>query len=560
MEFMPAEEYSDEDSADGFFDEDHYSENCNLKYKYQVEKQNEININVLSTEVKPKCSKPHPQTTCHNGQQQNDKNRINNKLSLEDPEVPTNLLHLNSNHNTAPDFNQKQAIWKSTFVRHDASHPCFSETNVFTKDDFKKAAVKGNVSVLQQCLSQDLAFDAPFKGGWTALMYAANYAQPDVVQLLITKGANVNYHFDFFTPLMAACSASESEKEENVTKCVQLLIEAGADINVQDRLHITSLMLASREGHAKVVDILIKHGVEVNKQDGRGWTALTWAVQRGKKDVVRYLLSSGADPDIQHQDKLTVKNLAASLPTSEMLDLLEHEDTTQESKKSAVGTTLDLSIPQSKFDDLKMFLCGLDLPHLVCLFQQQLVDLSVLMTLTEQDLVQMGVDQVGARKKILDAVHAIHKKDWQQSSLVSFNYNKKLSCADVIAIMANSSRQIRYLNSSTVYIKGQLKSHPELVTQPTDQVSPLLFNRHIEDTLKNVKVLNEQLLKLQLELNQEMKHRCLEPADLVKGNGFKHRRRKQLMFIFTLCVCVAVPLYYYRNSLLTFWPFNVSYS
>uniref|UniRef100_A0A2C9L082 Uncharacterized protein n=1 Tax=Biomphalaria glabrata TaxID=6526 RepID=A0A2C9L082_BIOGL len=133
MEFMPAEEYSDEDSADGFFDEDHYSENCNLKYKYQVEKQNEININVLSTEVKPKCSKPHPQTTRHNGQQQNDKNKINNKIFLEDSEVPTNLLHLNSNHNTGPDLNQKQAIWKRyNFEKIICVYSFLFNNNVFT--------------------------------------------------------------------------------------------------------------------------------------------------------------------------------------------------------------------------------------------------------------------------------------------------------------------------------------------------------------------------------------------------------------------------------------------
>ncbi|KAH9504819.1 hypothetical protein Btru_062029 [Bulinus truncatus] len=198
-------------------------------------------------------------------------------------------------------------------------------------------------------------------------------------------------------------------------------------------------MLASREGHSRVVQTLIDHGAEVNKTDGRGWTALTWAVQRYRKNVVICLLNSGADPNIQHNDKLTVVELAATFPTNEMLELLL-KGNTKEIKTS--NCTVDLARTQPKCEDLKVFLLGLDFPHLVEVFQQQLVDLSLLMTLTEEDLIQIGVDQVGARKKILDAVNAIHKKDWQPSSLISFHYNKKLSCADVIAVMANTSKHL----------------------------------------------------------------------------------------------------------------------
>lgn len=41
-------------------------------------------------------------------------------------------------------------------------------------------------------------------------------------------------------------------------------------------------------------------------------------------------------------------------------------------------------------------------------------------------MLQAGVDQVGARKKLLDAVQAVHKKDWQPSSLVSIHFNKQI--------------------------------------------------------------------------------------------------------------------------------------
>lgn len=37
-----------------------------------------------------------------------------------------------------------------------------------------------------------------------------------------------------FTALMCACSAS-SHNEEEITKCVQILAESGADVNAKDR-------------------------------------------------------------------------------------------------------------------------------------------------------------------------------------------------------------------------------------------------------------------------------------------------------------------------------------
>lgn len=43
-----------------------------------------------------------------------------------------------------------------------------------------------------------------------------------------------------------------------------------------------------------------------------------------------------------------------------------------------------------RYGELEVFLLGLDLSHLVGLFQRQLIDLSLLMTLTEQDLINVS--------------------------------------------------------------------------------------------------------------------------------------------------------------------------
>lgn len=39
-----------------------------------------------------------------------------------------------------------------------------------------------------------MSVDEPLHNGWTALMYAANNAKPELVQFLLDSSANVNCH------------------------------------------------------------------------------------------------------------------------------------------------------------------------------------------------------------------------------------------------------------------------------------------------------------------------------------------------------------------------------
>ncbi|KAM8739646.1 myotrophin [Acanthopagrus latus] len=61
------------------------------------------------------------------------------------------------------------------------------------------------------------------QGGRMPLHYASDYGQTDVVEFLISKGANVNaVDKHGLTPLMSACY-------ENHISCVKVLLEKGAD-------------------------------------------------------------------------------------------------------------------------------------------------------------------------------------------------------------------------------------------------------------------------------------------------------------------------------------------
>lgn len=63
---------------------------------------------------------------------------------------------------------------------------------------------------------------------------------------------------------------------------VNLLLEAGADINVADYTDgIDSLMLASQNGHNEIVKLLLEAGANVNQRNYRGGSPLHMATAGG---------------------------------------------------------------------------------------------------------------------------------------------------------------------------------------------------------------------------------------------------------------------------------------
>lgn len=59
-----------------------------------------------------------------------------------------------------------------------------------------------------------------------------------------------------------------------------------------------------------------------------------------------------------------------------------------------------------------MFLMGLQLSELVPLFRNHSIEFGQLLSMTDSDLQKMGVARVGQRKKILNGVLEVHKREW----------------------------------------------------------------------------------------------------------------------------------------------------
>ena len=87
---------------------------------------------------------------------------------------------------------------------------------------------------------------------------SAFYGPKEVVELLITRGANLNAkEKDGWTPLDQAAYGGNKEISE-------LLITNGADVNTKNNLKMTPLHHAAIKGHKEVVELLILRGANVN--------------------------------------------------------------------------------------------------------------------------------------------------------------------------------------------------------------------------------------------------------------------------------------------------------
>ena len=143
--------------------------------------------------------------------------------------------------------------------------------------------------------------------GETALVQAAVNGNNDIVELLIEAGADVNVtRSDGDTALSGAVAIGDEQ-------CVNLLIKAGADVNAGFSGGDSPLYMAVRSYNATCAQILLNAGATVNmKRDEDGSTSLMRAAETAQERLVTILLEAGADVNASNNRGNTALMVAAS--------------------------------------------------------------------------------------------------------------------------------------------------------------------------------------------------------------------------------------------------------
>ena len=165
------------------------------------------------------------------------------------------------------------------------------------------------------------------------ILFAAGLGQNDMLRALLSSGADVNMtKVDHYTPLMAACenghksceganvnacavngnSAAILTAANGSAECLDLLIQAGADVNQMTNQQMTALQCAVMAGNKQCVKLLAQTDADINTVGPRGWTPLMQAIVKNHPECASVLLQKGADVNYVNHQGVSVLSVAAA--------------------------------------------------------------------------------------------------------------------------------------------------------------------------------------------------------------------------------------------------------
>lgn len=83
---------------------------------------------------------------------------------------------------------------------------------------------------------------------------------------------------------------------------------------------------AIKSGNRTAVAEMIEAGAEINQQDKQGWTPLNWAAGSGQLEIVNLLLERGADPLAAGRDLRTPQMIALAAGHAEVVKRLREAE------------------------------------------------------------------------------------------------------------------------------------------------------------------------------------------------------------------------------------------
>jgi serine/threonine-protein phosphatase 6 regulatory ankyrin repeat subunit B len=194
----------------------------------------------------------------------------------------------------------------------------------FGDEDALMASIKwGHPEITRYLIAQGAPVNVRRKSdGATALFFALGRHDFDTLNLLIQAGADINLApKSGDTPMLVAARNDDVEMVEFLKSkgarfaspseellfaashgdvaLIQRTLAAGANINQAYEYGVTPLMAAALKGQSDAVKCLLAAGANVNARDQIHATALVYAIKSGNKPTILAPLDAGADPTIE---------------------------------------------------------------------------------------------------------------------------------------------------------------------------------------------------------------------------------------------------------------------
>ncbi|KAI0980365.1 hypothetical protein GJ496_011873 [Pomphorhynchus laevis] len=203
-------------------------------------------------------------------------------------------------------------------LKHNAN-PNLTDSHEYTS--LHHAAQRGYSEIIKKLVNAKCDVNAIDHQGWTALMKACYWCQPDAVMVLLHCGANIHIcNCSSRNALHELCRSPIAGREADLAEIAMALIEAGCELDERATTEgeLTPLMYAAYHNHLDVALVLIESDSDLFATDQQGWTALHWACDRNNPDIVQLLLDKGSPKLVECNAGMTPVMRAKSNTVREM--------------------------------------------------------------------------------------------------------------------------------------------------------------------------------------------------------------------------------------------------
>ncbi|KAG7225444.1 hypothetical protein INR49_027438 [Caranx melampygus] len=185
----------------------------------------------------------------------------------------------------------------------------------------------------------------------SALHAAAQRGLLEVCYMLVQAGAQVDAQDkDLRTPLLEAIINNHFE-------VARYLVQNGACVYHVEEDGYTGLHHAAKLGNLEIVSMLLETGqVDVNAQDSGGWTPIIWAAEHKHVDVIKSLLNRGADVTINDKELNVCLHWAAYAGSVDIAELVLNAGCSLASVNMHGDTPLHIAAREGYLECVTLFL------------------------------------------------------------------------------------------------------------------------------------------------------------------------------------------------------------
>ncbi|CAG9765618.1 unnamed protein product [Ceutorhynchus assimilis] len=165
--------------------------------------------------------------------------------------------------------------------------------------------------IVETLLQHDADINAYDDYGRTALHFTALTFRHDFSSQFIDNFLDNNFNFD------------NRNLDDNIKgEIAKLLLSKGANVDVQTKHGVTTLLASTLKGYAKVVEALLEYNANVNLALESGITPLHISAQKGNRDIITMLLNKGANVNAREKNGSTALHIASRAGKEDIAEIL----------------------------------------------------------------------------------------------------------------------------------------------------------------------------------------------------------------------------------------------